>query len=64
MPKLPAVKPREVIRVLEKAGFLKIRSKGSHIQFKNGNLLVTVPMHQRSDDRNTNVNLTPGKIEY
>jgi predicted RNA binding protein YcfA (HicA-like mRNA interferase family) len=47
MPKLPVVKPREVLRALEKAGFLKIRSKGSHIQFKKGNLLVTVPMHDK-----------------
>jgi predicted RNA binding protein YcfA (HicA-like mRNA interferase family) len=47
MPKLPVVKPREVLRALEKAGFLKIRSKGSHIQFKKWNLLVTVPIHDK-----------------
>jgi predicted RNA binding protein YcfA (HicA-like mRNA interferase family) len=33
MPKLPILKPRQV------------RQKGSHVQFKRGNLLVTVPNH-------------------
>jgi predicted RNA binding protein YcfA (HicA-like mRNA interferase family) len=47
MPKLPVVKPQEVLRALEKAGFVSLRSKGSHIQLKKGNLLVTVPMHNR-----------------
>jgi predicted RNA binding protein YcfA (HicA-like mRNA interferase family) len=45
MPKLPVLKPREVIAALEKAGFRPVRQKGSHIQFKRGNLLVTVPNH-------------------
>jgi len=45
MPKLPVLRPREVIAALEKAGFRKVRQKGSHIQFKRGNLLVTVPNH-------------------
>lgn len=45
MPKLPILKPREVISALEKAGFHQVRQKGSHIQFKRGNLLVTVPNH-------------------
>lgn len=30
---------------MEKAGFRQVRQKGSHIQFKRGNLLVTVPSH-------------------
>lgn len=47
MPKLPVVKSQEVQRALEKAGFVKIRSKGSHVQYKKGNLLVTVPVHNR-----------------
>lgn len=45
MPKLPVLKPREVAAALEKAGFRQVRQKGSHIQFKRGNLLVTVPNH-------------------
>ncbi len=46
MPKLPVLKPREIISALEKAGFRQIRQKGSHIQFKRENLLVTVPNHK------------------
>lgn len=45
MPKLPAVKPHEVISALEGIGFYKIRQKGSHLQMKRGNLLVTIPIH-------------------
>ena len=45
MPKLPVLKPRQVIAALEKAGFRQVRQKGSHVQFKRGNLLVTVPNH-------------------
>ncbi len=45
MPKLPVLKPREMIAALEKAGFRKVRQRGSHVQFKRGNLLVTVPNH-------------------
>lgn len=45
MPKLPVLKPRQVIAALEKAGFRQVRQKGSHIQFKRGNLLITVPNH-------------------
>jgi len=45
--KLPVVKPKEVIKALEKIGFVIVRTKGSHVQLKKGNLLVTVPVHGR-----------------
>lgn len=51
MPNLPALKPKEVARVLGRAGFYLARQRGSHAQYKKGNLLVTVPMHSR--DLNT-----------
>jgi predicted RNA binding protein YcfA (HicA-like mRNA interferase family) len=44
-PKLPALKAREVIRLLESVGFYEVRQRGSHLQLKRGNLLVTVPVH-------------------
>lgn len=47
MPKYPVLKPKEIIRILEKLGFVRIRSRGSHVQYKKGNLLVTVPFHNR-----------------
>jgi predicted RNA binding protein YcfA (HicA-like mRNA interferase family) len=45
MPKLPILKPRQVVAALEKAGFRQVRQRGSHMQFKRGNLLVTIPNH-------------------
>ncbi|MBI4312531.1 MAG: type II toxin-antitoxin system HicA family toxin [Chloroflexi bacterium] len=54
MPDLPALKPREVISALERAGFYRIRQKGSHIQLRKGHLLVTVPFH--------GVDLSPGTL--
>jgi predicted RNA binding protein YcfA (HicA-like mRNA interferase family) len=45
MPKLPILRPRQVMAALEKAGFRQVRQRGSQIQFKRGNLLVTVPNH-------------------
>lgn len=45
MPKHPTFKAREVAAALERAGFYRVRQKGSHLQMKRGNLLVTVPQH-------------------
>lgn len=47
MPKLPVLKPREIIRTLERAGFVFERQKGSHrIYIKDGRG-VTVPYHSK-----------------
>ncbi|MGC8890964.1 MAG: type II toxin-antitoxin system HicA family toxin, partial [bacterium] len=32
---------------LQRLGFIVVRSKGSHLQLKKGNLLVTVPIHNK-----------------
>ena len=53
MTKLPALKPREVIRVLEKAGFSFIRQKGSHRIYVKENIGVTIPFHNRDLKRGT-----------
>lgn len=46
MPKLPALRGNEVIRVLEKVGFQVIRQKGSHVRMKNEDgRVVTIPVH-------------------
>jgi predicted RNA binding protein YcfA (HicA-like mRNA interferase family) len=45
--RLPSLKPREVIRALERAGFRRLRVKGSHHYFDHPNrpeLLVCVPV--------------------
>ncbi len=46
MPKLPCLTARQVISVLEKAGFFLARQSGSHIIYKNAaSKRVTVPFH-------------------
>lgn len=50
MPKIPVIKPRELIRVLRKLGFFKHHQVGSHAQFKNPNgKRITVPIHSSKD---------------
>ena len=48
MPKLPVVKPRDIIRFLKKIGFVEVRSDGSHFRFHHiDGRKVTVPFHIR-----------------
>ena len=47
MPKLPILKPKEAIRVVEKAGFVFVRQKGSHKIYTKENLLVVIPYHNK-----------------
>ena len=41
--------PKEMVSLLEKNGFVKVRQKGSHAMYKNSatNRQVTVPMHAK-----------------
>ena len=45
--KLPAVKPKMVIRALKRTGFIVHHTTGSHYIMKKGNLRVTVPYHNK-----------------
>jgi predicted RNA binding protein YcfA (HicA-like mRNA interferase family) len=45
MKKLPAVKPKMVIRALERGGFYVHHVAGSHYVLKKDGLRVTVPYH-------------------
>jgi predicted RNA binding protein YcfA (HicA-like mRNA interferase family) len=47
MPKLPPLTSQKVIRILERKGFILIRTKGSHHLFRNEQTgrQVTVPIH-------------------
>jgi len=47
MPKLPALKPKQAIKVLEKAGFQFVRQKGSHRIYIKGARGVTIPYHNK-----------------
>lgn len=46
MPKLPALRSNEIIRVLGKVGFQVIRQKGSHVRMKHEDgRVVAIPVH-------------------
>jgi len=49
MGKIPVLKPREVISILERLGFSQIRQRGSHKQFRH------------TDGRNTTVAVHAGR---
>jgi predicted RNA binding protein YcfA (HicA-like mRNA interferase family) len=53
--RLPSVRPVEVVRALERAGWEVVRQKGSHVSLKKQGeaMLVTVPMHRRDVPRGT-----------
>ena len=50
MPKLPVLKPDEVIRLLQVYGFVEVRQRGSHKQFRHHDgRTTTVPFHKGRD---------------
>lgn len=47
---VPVLKPREVIARLERLGFVEVRQRGSHKQFRHADgRVTTVPMHAGRD---------------
>jgi predicted RNA binding protein YcfA (HicA-like mRNA interferase family) len=50
MGSLPVLKPEEVVRLLERQGFVESRQRGSHIQFRHPDgRATTVPFHRGRD---------------
>lgn len=50
MPKLPVLKPHEVVALLNALGFVEVRQKGSHKQFRHADGRgTTVPFHKGQD---------------
>lgn len=49
MPELPVVKPRQVFAALERAGFVRVSQRGSHVKMRRGDALAIVPDHGRRD---------------
>lgn len=50
MSRLPSLRAREVISVLQKLGFYEVRQKGSHVCFKHEDGRFTlVPKHSREN---------------
>ncbi len=47
---LPVMKPKEVIAILTRLGFVMVRQKGSHQQFRHPDgRATTVPVHASRD---------------
>jgi predicted RNA binding protein YcfA (HicA-like mRNA interferase family) len=53
--KLPALKPKKVIKALERAGFYIHHVKGGHYFLRKGNANIIIPYH--------NKDLKPGTIQ-
>jgi predicted RNA binding protein YcfA (HicA-like mRNA interferase family) len=50
MGSIPVLKPREVVEILERLGFVEIRQRGSHKQFRHADgRTTTVPFHSGRD---------------
>ena len=50
MVKLPVLKPRQVIAALQRLGFVEVRQRGSHKQFRHPDgRVTTVPDHKGRD---------------
>jgi predicted RNA binding protein YcfA (HicA-like mRNA interferase family) len=50
MGRIPVLKPREVITILEALGFVEVRQRGSHKQFRHQDgRSTTVPVHSGKD---------------
>lgn len=50
MPGIPVLKPREVISILSALGFVEVRQRGSHKQFRHSDgRTTTVPFHAGRD---------------
>lgn len=59
MSRLPSLKPRDIIRVLKKAGFVESHQTGSHLILEKPDsfYIVTVPIHNRELKRGTLYNI-------
>ncbi len=50
MPKIGPVPSSKLVKILEKAGFMLVRQKGSHIILMNERRVrIVIPMHTRKD---------------
>ncbi len=50
MGNVPVLKPGEVCRLLEKRGFVAVRQRGSHVQYRHADGRgTTVPLHKGRD---------------
>lgn len=60
MSKIPAVKPRRLLQILQKEGFFIHHQKGSHLVLKSKNdpmKRITLPMHNKDLKRKTLISI-------
>ena len=48
--RLPMLKPKEVVRILKRAGFEEMRQSGSHLILANKETIKVVPVPMHSGD--------------
>lgn len=55
MPKIPSLKPKEVVKKLKRLGFIKHHQIGSHLVMKNqqNETRAVIPMHLRDIKKGT-----------
>ena len=46
MPKFPVLSGAEIIRLLERMGFVQVRQRGSHVVLRRGEAGCVVPLHK------------------
>ena len=46
MPKLPVLSGAQVVRALERLGFVQVRQRGSHVVLRRGDAGCVVPLHR------------------
>ena len=46
MPDWPHLSGAEIIKALERLGFVQMRQRGSHVVMRNGSLGCVVPLHR------------------
>ena len=46
MPKFPVLSGAEIIRLLERMGFVQVRQRGSHVVLRRGKAGCVVPLHK------------------
>lgn len=46
MPRLPVLSGAEVVKGLERLGFLQVRQRGSHVVMRKGSVGTVVPLHR------------------
>ena len=57
MSRLPALTSVKVIRALERAGFVFVRSRGSHRLYARGERIIIIPFHNKDLRKGTLKNI-------